>query len=85
MMSNKSYMKDETGIKQMIEDVSYDLKNRTIARLSDDIDYELAVSAKELLENQPTAEQRELLTAPINEIAADVARQITEKSLGANA
>ncbi|MGP4950727.1 hypothetical protein ACTXGO_00940 [Psychrobacter sp. T6-1] len=79
-MSNKRYMKDETGIKQMIEDISYDLRNRTIARLADDIDYELAVSAKELIEEQSTAEQRELLTAPINEVAVDVARQITKRS-----
>lgn len=75
-MSINTYANDEMSIKKMIEDIGYELRERTIVRLSNDVATELAVSAKEFLDNQPI-ERREFLTKPVNEIAAEVARQIS--------
>lgn len=77
-MSNQRYKTNDAGIQQMIQDIGYELYARTINRLSSDVATELAVSAQEFLESQP-AEKREILIQPVNEIAAEVARQITDQ------
>ena len=78
MMSAIRYKNDDSGIAQMIQDIRYELYARTIDRLSSDVATELATSAQEFLEAQPL-EKREVLRQPVNEIAAEVARQITDQ------
>lgn len=77
-MSTQKYKANDAGIQQMIQDIGYELSARTINRLSSDVATELAVSAQEFLEAQPS-EKREMLIQPVNEIAAEVARQITDQ------
>lgn len=77
-MSTQRYKANDAGIQQMIQDIGYELYARTVDRLSPDVATELAISAKEFLEEQPP-EKREVLRQPVNEIAAEVARQITDQ------
>ncbi|MDN5619063.1 MAG: hypothetical protein L0G63_01085 [Psychrobacter sp.] len=77
-MSTQRYKADTVGIQQMIEDIGYELFARTVNRLSSDIPAELALSAKEFLDAQPSDKQ-DALRMPVNELAAEIARQITDQ------
>lgn len=77
-MQTKRYKANDADIQQMIHDIGYELYARTIDRLSSDVATELATSAQEFLEAQPL-EKREVLRQPVNEVAAEVARQITDQ------
>lgn len=78
MQTKKYQANNEADWEEMCRGVEYELLVRTIDRLSSDVATELAISAQEFLEAQP-AEQREALRQPVNEIAAEVARQIIEQ------
>lgn len=77
-MSTQRYKADTVGIQQMIEDIGAELFARTVNRLSSDIPAELALSAKEFLDAQPS-DMQDALRMPVNEIAAEIARQITDQ------